>query len=57
MQAHTTLLADPSTYNASMVKTEINRSGINELYPSVGKAEAAVAAVAATASSAAFFSV
>jgi hypothetical protein len=39
-----------------MAKTEISRSGINELYPPVGQAEATAAAVAAAASSAAFFS-
>ena len=37
-----------------MAKTVINRSGINELYPPVGQAEAAAAAAAA--SSAAFLS-
>ena len=38
-----------------MAKTENSRSGINELYPPVGHAEAA-AVVAATESSAAFLS-
>uniref|UniRef100_M8CF42 non-specific serine/threonine protein kinase n=1 Tax=Aegilops tauschii TaxID=37682 RepID=M8CF42_AEGTA len=51
--AYTTLIAERSTYNASMAKTENSRSGINELYPPVGHAEAA-ALVAAAASSAAF---
>ena len=55
MQAHSMLIADTSTYNCSMAKIEIDRSGINELYPPVGRAEAD-AAVAAAASSAAFFS-
>ena len=34
--AHTTLIAERSTYNASMAKTENNMSGIIELYPPVG---------------------
>ena len=43
MQAHTTLTADTSTYNASMAKTEISRSGIIELYPPVGQLAVAAA--------------
>ncbi|EMS50982.1 hypothetical protein TRIUR3_27759 [Triticum urartu] len=57
--AHTGVVivgSDTSTYNSSMAKTEINRSGINELYPALGQAEAAAAAAAVAASSAAFLS-
>ena len=39
MLARTTLIVETSTHNTSTAKTEINRSGINELYPPVGQAD------------------